>query len=378
MDTAKKKIKLVIGITDFRVGGAQKVVTDVISNMDTTAFEINLITLFQTPNQDSFYETIPPSIAVHKLNFKSFYDLRSWTALYQLLKKIKPDIVWSHLYFSNTVFRILRPLLGYIVITVEHNTYVNKTSAQKFVDWWLAFFTYKIVAVSDYVANFTSIQEHISREKFVTVPNGVDVSSYSTRAQTVDVEYMKNSLGFASTDKVIISVGQLIRQKNHTLLIDAFAEFVKTWKDYKLIILGEGAMRSELEEKIIKYAISDSVKLLGIQKDTPSFYAISDFFVLPSLFEGFALVCIEAMDCGLPVVTTRVAGPDRYISEGQNGFFFEPSIVELVKKLQLMADMDVATKEEMARNAKAKASEYDISTTVTKYENLFKEATRTN
>jgi glycosyltransferase involved in cell wall biosynthesis len=116
---------------------------------------------------------------------------------------------------------------------------------------------------------------------------------------------------------------------------------------------------------------------LGIKKNTPSFYAVSDFFVLPSLFEGFALVCIEAMSCGLPVITTRVAGPDVYISENVDGFFFEPTVEELVKGLGMLADMDEPTKAQMRRNAIKKASEYDIGFAVTQYENLLKECVRT-
>lgn len=376
MTATGRKIKLVVGINDFRVGGAQKVVTDIVSKMNTDDFEINLITLSQSPDEASFYESIPSSIVVHKLSFKSFYDISSWLDLYQLLKSIKPDVVWSHLYFSNTVFRVLKPLFRYRVITVEHNTYVNRTFAQKFVDRYLSFVTYKIVAVSDYVADFTASNEHISRKKFITILNGVDVTNYRNRASAVDIINIKQNLGFSPEDKIIISVGQLIKQKNHILLIEAFAEFVATHQGYKLIILGEGRMRGELEDSIHKHSLGHCVKLLGIQKDTPSYYAISEFFVLPSLFEGFALVCIEAMACGLPVLTTRVAGPDTYISENKDGLFFEPTTRELIDKLRVIADMPEVHKSKMKANAMEKANEYDIHSTVIKYEAIIKESLR--
>jgi glycosyltransferase involved in cell wall biosynthesis len=324
--------------------------------------------------EETFDDSVPSHIHIHKLQFSGFNDITSWKKLWLLLKEIKPDIVWSHLYFSNTIFRVLKPFVGYKVITVEHNTYIHKTLVQKLIDWFLSFFTYRIVTVSQYVAQFTAKQERISRKKFVAILNGVDGTFYRTKAQATDVRQVRNSLGFKEQDKVIISVGQLIKQKNHILLIETFAEFVKTHPEYKLIILGEGAMRGELERCISSHGLQGVVKLLGIQKDTPQFYAISDFFVLPSLFEGFALVCIEAMACGLPVLTTRVAGPDKYISEAVDGFFFKPTVVGLLKGLDTIANMSEEAMVEMRRRAKEKASQYDILSAVNNYEKLFREA----
>lgn len=372
MTPGQKRINVVVGINDFRVGGAQKVVADIIAKFNLHDFDLSLVTLSQSPQEASFYEAIPSGITVHKLNFSSFYDVRSWKQLYRLLKASKPDIVWSHLYFSNTVFRVLQPLLRYKVITVEHNTYVHKTSAQKLVDWCLSFFTYAIVAVSDQVADFTSVQEHIPRKKFITILNGVAVDEYNIKAAATDIVSKKQALGFSPEDKIIITVGQLIKQKNHRVLIEAFATFASQHQSYKLIIVGEGRMREELEECIHRLNLQDSVRLLGIQKDTPSFYAISDVFVLPSLFEGFALVCIEAMACGLPVLTTKVAGPDRYITHGEDGLFFEPTKDALCVALSQYADMDDVQKAAMGEAARKKASQYDIHHAVTAYEALFK------
>ncbi|MBP6924062.1 MAG: glycosyltransferase [Candidatus Pacebacteria bacterium] len=374
MKTETQKIKLVVGISDFRIGGAQKVVADIIKNLNLSLFEVHLIVLSNQPNQDTFYDLVPAEVTVHRLHFSSFRDVSSWRQLFILLKQIKPGVVWSHLFFSNTVFRVLKPLFGYKVITVEHNTYVNKTFGQKVTDWLLSFVTYKIVAVSDYVAEFTAKQEHISKKKFVTIFNGVDVGWYRSEASSMDATAVKASLGFQEEDKVVVSVGQLIKQKNHTLLLDAFAQFIKIHPEYKLIILGEGPQRNELEANIQMRGINSSVKLLGVQKNTPTFYAISDFFVLPSLFEGFGLVCIEAMACGLPVLTTKVAGPDTYIDEEVDGFFFAPTVDDLVKKLVLMASLSSEQMTKMRQSAENKASEYDLRVATQSYEKLLRDS----
>lgn len=374
MSNENTKIKLVVGISDFRIGGAQKVVADIIGKINLTQFDVHLIVLSNQANQETFYELVPADVVVHKLNFVGFKDLASWRELYALLKKIKPDVVWSHLYFSNTVFRVLKPVLGYKVVTVEHNTYVNKTFAQKVVDWILALFTYRIVAVSDYVADFTAKQEYIPRRKFVTIHNGVDIASIHRNIQSYSKESVSQELGVTSEHKIILNVGQLISQKNQELLIEAFSVFSETNPQYCLVILGEGSLRNRLESLIIERGLAGKVFLPGIKKNVSEYMARSDFFVLSSKFEGFPIVAIEALACSLPIISTPVSSSDVYTKEGHNGFLAEHDKASLVSAMTRLSQLSALDKESFKENSLKLATNFDITSVARSYEVLFKES----
>lgn len=364
-----------MGINDFRIGGAQKLVTDLLNAFDGAAYDLHVITLRQpSANEETFYDLLPNTVTVHKLHFLGFTDLTSWRSLVRLLKNISPDVVCSHLFFSNTVFRILRMFVRYRVIVVEHNVYVGKKLWQRLTDCLLAIATFKIVAVSPRVLDHVSKTEWIPKRKLQVIQNGINVEQFRSVAASTGAAAVRQSLGFEATDKVIICVGQLIRQKNHALLIEAFAHFVGKHADHKLIVLGEGILRSELQAQIDSLNMADRVKLLGVQKQPATFYAASDFFVLPSLFEGFALVCIEAMACGLPVIATRVAGPDVYIQEGENGYFTNPDAKALAERMDMLASLDSEERNRLSHGARTTADQYDLAHTASAYTTLFESA----
>lgn len=151
-----KKINLLIVINNLNIGGAERLVVDKLKYFDREKFKISLLTLIQIPDSNNFESEVPKDVLFYKIDFKNFKDVRSWYLLYKKLKKIKPDVVISHLFFSNTVIRFLKPFFRFKVVSVEHNTYLKKTKMQIFVDKLLSLFVFKIVAVSKTVANFIS------------------------------------------------------------------------------------------------------------------------------------------------------------------------------------------------------------------------------
>ena len=94
-------------------------------------------------------------------------------------------------------------------------------------------------------------------------------------------------------------VGRFDTQKNHAFLIDMFAELVKRNDSYKLICVGDGWLRDDIEKKIKKYNLNEKIILAGQQDDARDYYNMFDLYVFPSLFEGLSFVLIEAQANGL-------------------------------------------------------------------------------
>jgi len=364
-----KKIKVVFGINDFLVGGAQRLIVDLFSRLDKNTFELHLITLFQFDDKMNFYSLLPLNVSVHRYDFNGFLDLSEWFKVFYILRKIKPDILVSNLFFSNTIFRILNLFIGFKIIIVEHNTYIMKSTLQRFTDKILSYITYRIIAVSNTVMNFTAVQEHIPMGKFMVINNGIDPDFFKREKESQDKQKLKSTIGFDGTSKIIINVGRLTAQKNHRLLIEAFPKFSIKHPQYKLIILGKGSLRDELKKTINKLGSKNSIFLLGARKDLHKYYLASDFFVSTSLIEGVGIAHTEAMACGLPVLSTKTAGPDKMIKEGINGYFIlEPTIESVFKGLGKMIESPLSV---MGQAAMEISHYFPIDKTVSKYEKLF-------
>ena len=116
----------------------------------------------------------------------------------------------------------------------------------------------------------------------------------------------------------VLSVGALKPEKNHKLLLEAFADFARE-RDARLIIVGEGPLRPVLEKLADQMGIAERVCLPGFRADPWPFYASAHLFVLTSQSEGFGNVLVEAMAAGLPIVSTDCAGPREILDGGKWG-----------------------------------------------------------
>jgi glycosyltransferase involved in cell wall biosynthesis len=134
-----------------------------------------------------------------------------------------------------------------------------------------------------------------------------------------EMESVKNKLWGFGFDNHILSVGTLKVQKDHATLIRAFASLPESL-NAKLTILGEGGLRAELEALVQQLGLQNRVAMPGFVVDTYPWYRTADLFVLSSRWEGFGNVIVEALECGLPVVSTDCqSGPAEILENGRVG-----------------------------------------------------------
>lgn len=365
------KIKIVFGLNDFLVGGTQKQFAEQVKFFDKNVYEIILITLFQFPNKPDFYKKLPPDLEIHKLGFSGKTDIGSWLKLYSLLRRLQPDIVVSSLFFSNTIFRVLKPIIGYHSIAREHNTYTDKSFWNRTIDRLLAHFSYRIVANSSTVASFTHKQEQIPMRKFVVIHNGIDTHKVDKfLGELPSKSALKQEMGFDSEDRIILNVARLTQQKNHKLLIEGFLLFSNNYPSYKLAIVGDGELRDILERHIVDAKAQEKVIFYGQQNQVWKFYKIADALVSTSDIEGMSNSYLEAFAAGIPVVATNTAGTDELIHEGENGFFIHKRTPENVRvSIEKISNESVVNK--MRERCLATAELFDVRKIVKLYEALF-------
>lgn len=373
--TVAQKIHVVFGVNDLAVGGMQRQLVEQLRHFDRTEFSFTLVTLFSFPGKPSLYEALPSDVAVHELNFHGSLDLCSWVRLYNVLKLLNPDIVVSSLFFSNTAFRILKPLVGYVSIAREHNTYVDKSAFHQAVDRLLAPLSHTIIAVSRTVASFTAAQEGIPLERFTVIRNGIDRDSVAALLARLPAREELRAKHNLRDEPILVTVGRLVEQKNHTLLIESFAELLKIMPRAHLRVVGDGPLRGALAKRADELGILPSVTFLGFLERDDVFreLVMADVMISTSRIEGLSNAYLEALAAGVPVVATKTAGTDELIEQGINGYYVtqeSPTVVAdfAYRALKAGAALRAAALESVER--------FDIRDTVQRYQELFK-ATRT-
>jgi glycosyltransferase involved in cell wall biosynthesis len=131
------------------------------------------------------------------------------------------------------------------------------------------------------------------------------------------IQALKKRLNISPQDRVLITVGRLVPQKDPITLLQALKYLIQQNPNYRLIIIGIGYLKNQMETFIQNNNLSDNVHFENNvnHDDLPAYFHISHVFVLPALYEGFGIVLIEAQAAGLPIVTTRISGTADVVSD---------------------------------------------------------------
>lgn len=137
-------------------------------------------------------------------------------------------------------------------------------------------------------------------EPFTVIRNGIPIEQFAYDAG-INSE-LRAEYGISMDAPVIGCVGRMVKQKNYPFAVKVFAQFLRKRPDTKLVFIGDGTDRAELEQSIHDEGVTSSVLLLGVREDINRLYSMLDVFFMPSLYEGLPVSCVEAQASGLPCV----------------------------------------------------------------------------
>lgn len=206
-------------------------------------------------------------------------------------------------------------------------------------------------------------------EQVVLIPNGVDSEKFRP-GQRPDP---------ARPERDIVCVARLQYPKGVDILLHAWGRMMResaTWRERikpRLLLIGEGPLRPQLERIAQELHIQDSVQFLGLRKDVVELLQQAWGFVLPSRWEGMPNALLEAMSCGLPCVATRVSGSEDIIVDGVNGLLVEPEQPEALAQAlrRIIEDTDLAG--QMAEEARATIlRDYQLDAIIQRCEELYR------
>lgn len=193
------------------------------------------------------------------------------------------------------------------------------------------------------------------------IPNGIDINPF----QTVEYPIPRQEFGFKDEDVVLTYMGRLGVEKNLTFLLRAFAGIAKTYQNVSLLMIGDGAEKENLEDRVRIMGISDRVHFTGMipYQELPAYMAAADAFVTASVTEVHPLSVIEAIASGLPVVGIQSPGVGDIIEDNVTGYLAqEEDLAEFTAKLSLLIN-DHDHRQHMSREASQAARQYAFENT---------------
>jgi glycosyltransferase involved in cell wall biosynthesis len=224
------------------------------------------------------------------------------------------------------------------------------------------------VAVSEEVA--ISVERLYGIQPCRMIGNCIPTDLYAS-PQTPRREWRARE-GFGDDDVLFVCVARFAPQKNHSLLLKAFARGPASDPSAHLVLVGEGALRGQLEQQAKNLGLAGQAHFLGLRTDIPDVLGASDVFVLSSDYEGNPLSVIEAMASGLPIVSTAAGGVPDLFESGKEGFIVQPGDVRGLADAIALLLVDGKSRKSLGLAAARRAKgNFDVSTMVWAYEELY-------
>ena len=269
---------------------------------------------------------------------RSSYDLACITGLVALVRKRNIDIVHAHEFMMNTYGTLTGVLSRIPVITTVHGrNYYWERRRRRIAYRFVSRFS-RMVAVSEDLGSFLAKEVGISKSRISTIYNGVDFGECKdARLSSGALETARESLAIPADSPVIITVGMLVAVKDHSTLLKAVANVVRTFPETILIICGEGELRVQLEDVAQQLRITENIRFAGFRADVFKLLQLANVYVCSSISEGLSLSILEAMVAGKPVVATNVGGNPEVVRNEETGFLVPPRNPEvLASKISLL------------------------------------------
>ena len=362
----RKILLLVVGLG---VGGTEAHVLELASRMDRKKFDVLVCSL--KPLGQLGNELQGRGIRVVSLEGQGKYDPRVLWRLREIIKRERPDLVQSFLFWANVAARLLRPAHRKLhVISSYHDEVVQEGWFQRFVDRVTMGWAEKIVCCSQAVRRSVESRIGGGEDQFAVIPFGVEVGRYESQTPL-----SREQLGLKEGTPLIGTVCRLVEpKKGLRVLLEAIAQLEQGHSRpfCQLAIVGEGPAEQDLRSLCQSLGIASRVVFAGVRRDIPRLLPLFDVFVLPSLYEGFGIAILEAMAAGRPVVATTVGGIPEFVRQGETGILVKPgdaaSLADAIRSLLLHPEQ---AREMGLKGQEVVRDHFGIATVVRQHEQVY-------
>jgi glycosyltransferase involved in cell wall biosynthesis len=378
------KKNLMIIIHSLKGGGAERVVANLLKGLSRRDFSITLLLY-----EGIFDYLIPENVEVITLDILSSRNILKTTkgfilkiiSIARLIKKNKPDIIFSLLSDTNVITILARSLSGVhskvIVSERNHPSLSLKNELYGGITKFLMRYCYpkaeRIIAISQGIKKDLLENFNLPGEKIEVIYNPLDIAEIETlSAEEINHPWFNDEL------PIIISIGRLTKQKGHSYLIKVFS-MVRQSLPCRLVIIGTGEEEENLVNMVNTLGLKNDVEFLGFQRNPFKYMARSSLFISASRYEGFGNVLVEAMALGLPVISTDCpSGPAEIIEHGKNGILVPIENEGRLERTILNLLTNDELRRKLSNEAKIRAQYFALDKRVEQYSDVFLQTSRDN
>ena len=348
-------IRVAIVLEDFSIGGAQRVVSELVQNLNQEKI-ILLVLCLKKRDATDLAEEVEKIAYVRYLNIKGKNLIMNYARVSDELRKFAPDVIHAHL--VGQLYSVPWGLLHNVPVVITAHTKPEKAFIKK-IEWLINYGVKHrriwIVAVSE--ENQAIINKYFSEseQQCVCINNGINIKKFY-RVQHNLFTY--------------INVARQDENKNQVAIIHAFQKIYMQHKEVHLILVGDGPCHDMLVYEAKKLGLIDAIDLPGSVGNVSDYYAVSDVYIQASHREAMPMSVLEAMAAGLPIISTDVGGLNDVVKN--NGFLISDNDDEaLYDAMVTVATMAESELKKMSGVSKTTSEEYSSENMAQEYTRLY-------
>lgn len=368
-----KKTKVVHILPMLGPGGAERMAVHVVRGLNPERFEASVVSIWHRVGSDLEHLLDDSNTKVEYLGKGRGFDCRTFHRLHRILRHHRPDVVHTHLHVLPYALPSLLLLKRVSWLHTVHNLAEREIEPRaRYFQRFALSSGIVPVAVSGEVA--LSLKHIYGIQKCRVIPNGIPTEYYAH--PHASRSNWRTKEGFQEDQVLFVCVARFAPQKNHAVLLKAFAQGPAANPNAHLVLIGEGILRKVLEEQARGLGIFGRVSFLGLRTDIPDVLGAMDVFVLSSDWEGNPLSVMEAMASGLPIISTAVGGVPDLLANGREGFLVPRGNAEGFSNRMKLLLLSPEMRRSLGIAAARRAHEnFDVSRMVRAYEQLYENLT---
>lgn len=378
METKEGRAKIAFFLPSLEPGGAERNVVNLLKELDRENYEPSLVL---AEKRGEFIKEVPKDVLIVDLNTSC--SLWLFLKLRRYFQKEKPELFISTFprfniinllakIFSQTKTKIILTEQTTIsLLSVTAKTWARRLMARFFLPFLVKFLYPQAKAI-------VCVSKGVAKDliKIVPLENKIRViynPVVDTRIDKLTKTPVNHSWFSNPEIPVILAVGRLIKAKDYPNLLRAFNKVLEK-REARLVILGKGPEKEKLKNMAQNLDISKNVAFLGFQKNPYKYMKRATVFALSSFREGFGHVIVEAMACGLPVVSTDCpSGPGEIIEQGKNGILVPVGDERILAEAILKVLNNSSLSQKLSQEGKKRAQYFSVERSCKEYEKLFQE-----
>ena len=370
-----RRIRVLQLIEDFGgLGGAERVVYDLISNINRDKFE-PLVAIVNPKQLSKYYERA--KVKIHEVSGRKRLNIKTLKELISVIRNNNIDITHSHLFRMNSYNWIASRICKKPSLASIHGIMADEIglSARLFSKLAVSYNT-KTVVVSEHLRKQFLNTYEVLPDKVMTIYNGFNCSRIENRPQPADINTFRDCYMCSDSDSVIVAIGNVKEIKGYKYLLNAVYILKQTLSNIRLFIAGIDTNKDELGlvDKIEELSLQHNVTFLGSFQNITTLFEVGDVYVSSSLHEGFSLTTLEAMAYGLPVVVTDCGGPAEIVEDGKDGFVVPVANAQALAKATMKILQNKELGHKLGKHGKCRAFEnFSINKFIQKHEQLYRE-----